>query len=234
MSNQDYSVFDPSLRLQRDRTIYPGKEIEVWYDRKRCIHAAECGRGLKEVFNGKKTPWIDPDQATAEQVAKVVSRCPAGALNYKLVDGDGQESIPAENTVMVSPDGPLYVRGEIIIQDAEGHNQATQTRVALCRCGASANKPYCDGAHTKVGFKDAGPVNSDAEGNLEEKGALNVKLLPDGPLECSGALTIRAAGGRDALKGTSAYLCRCGASANKPFCDGAHTNIGFRDPGLVK
>src|SRR5689334_23000424 len=148
MSNKDYSVFDPSLKLQGDRTIYPGKEIEVWYDRKRCIHAAECGRGLKEVFNGKNSPWFDPDQAAAEQVAKVVTRCPAAALNFKRIDGEREESISNQNRVMVSPDVPLYVRGEIVIQDAEGNLEAEQTRIAHCRCGASANKPYCDGAHT--------------------------------------------------------------------------------------
>ncbi|MDJ0736282.1 MAG: CDGSH iron-sulfur domain-containing protein [Nostocaceae cyanobacterium] len=229
MSNQDYSVFDPNLKVQPDRTIFPGENIEVWYNRQLCIHAAECGRGLKEVFNAKKDPWIDPDKANADQVAKVVMRCPTGALNFKRTDGGPQEPIPESNTVVVSPDGPFYMRGEIIIQDAAGKEESVQTRLALCRCGASANKPYCDGAHEKAGFRDAGPVNSDGGGNLEQGGPLRVTALKDGPLQCSGAFTMRAASGRDALQGTSAYLCRCGGSANKPFCDGAHAIIGFRD-----
>ena len=94
MSQEDYSRFDPNLRVQPDLTLYPGTEVDVLYDRKRCIHAAECGRGLKAVFDGQKTPWIDPDQASAEEVIKVVNRCPTGALAIK---NGGPQQIPSQN-----------------------------------------------------------------------------------------------------------------------------------------
>jgi CDGSH-type Zn-finger protein/uncharacterized Fe-S cluster protein YjdI len=227
MSQEDYSRFDPNLRVQSDLTLYPGTEVDVLYDRKRCIHAAECGRGLKAVFDGQKTPWIDPDQASAEEVIKVVNRCPTGALAIK---NGGPQQIPSQNIATISPDGPVYLQGEIVIQDATGNTEATQTKVALCRCGASANKPYCDGKHTNIKFHDAGPIASDlGEESTSVSGTLTITALKDGPLECSGGLLIRSASGRDAYSGTTTYLCRCGASANKPFCDGAHEAAGFKD-----
>lgn len=227
MASSDFLPFDPTLKVQPDRTLYPGKEVDVLYDRKRCIHAAECGRGLKAVFDGQKTPWIDPDQAPAETVVRVVNRCPTGALKIHRPDGSPAETIPAQNTVTVSPDGPLYGWGEIVVED--GASALVQTRVALCRCGASANKPYCDGKHSKVGFHDAGAIASDpAPEETLPSGCLTVKPLKDGPLECTGTIFLRSASGREAYVGTSTYLCRCGASANKPFCDGAHVAARFR------
>ncbi|MBV9386795.1 MAG: CDGSH iron-sulfur domain-containing protein [Chroococcidiopsidaceae cyanobacterium CP_BM_ER_R8_30] len=229
MAEESYVEFNENLEVQPDRTIYKGRDIEVLYDRKLCMHAAECGRGLKVVFDAKKRPWIDPDQAPSEQVAKVVMRCPSGALQFRQKDGKVEELEPAQNTILVSPDGPLFVVGDIVFHQADGTEHPASKRLALCRCGASNNKPYCDGTHAKIGFKDAGPVASDIEDEKGNTGRLTIKTVPNGPLLLSGPFTIRAASGREAFCGNKVALCRCGSAVNKPFCDGTHAKVGFRD-----
>ena len=60
----------------------------------------------------------------------------------------------AETTMQVLKNGPLLVKGPIKLVNAEGQPVPTQgEQAALCRCGASANKPFCDGAHKKINFQ---------------------------------------------------------------------------------
>lgn len=130
---------------------YRGDAVTVLYDAKRCLHVAECVRGLPEVFNTAARPWIGPDNADAERVAEVVRRCPTGALHYALETGD--EEAGDDNThITPQPNGPLVIRGKLSIETPEGVLE--ETRAALCRCGQSGNKPFCDGTHNKVGWKD--------------------------------------------------------------------------------
>ena len=90
------------------------------------------------------------DNAAAEAVAEVVRRCPTGALHYELISGD--EEVGDEAThVTPQPDGPLYIRGRLTIRTPEG--EVRETRAALCRCGGSGNKPFCDGSHSKTGWR---------------------------------------------------------------------------------
>ena len=70
---------------------YTAPGVTVFYDRGRCLHFAECVRGLPEVFDARKRPWIQPENAPAEQVAEVVRRCPSGALHYSLKEGPSEE-----------------------------------------------------------------------------------------------------------------------------------------------
>jgi len=104
----------------------------------------------------------------------------------------------------------------------------TRFRAALCRCGASKNKPFCDNSHINAGFVDSGAVGETGPGYSTESGELSIKPLTDGPLLLKGNLTIFASTGREAWKGEKAALCRCGESQNKPFCDGSHKAAGFR------
>jgi uncharacterized Fe-S cluster protein YjdI len=116
---------------------YDGKRIEVTYDPARCLHAAECVRGLPAVFDTSKRPWIDPDAADAEMIATVVRRCPTGALHYKLRDGEPERpSVPTK--VSLPKQGPLLIAGDLEL------DAGPETRAALCRCGQSENQPFCD------------------------------------------------------------------------------------------
>ena len=78
--------------------------------------------------------------------------CPTGALHFRRLDGGEQEAPQAKTTVEPRPNGPLFVRGWVRIVDDEGRLIREDTRLALCRCGASANKPFCDGSHRRIGF----------------------------------------------------------------------------------
>ena len=209
---------------------YPGVDVTVTYDLKRCIHAAECVKGLPAVFNPDKKPWVDPDLASADEVAEVIGHCPTGALKYKRHDDGAEEPIPTENAISIVENGPLYVRGDVTIYSSEGEELLKDTRIALCRCGASKNKPLCDMAHNKAGFKDVGGLGEVKFKQIElEPGTtgLKITLANNGPLLLEGAVTLSSADGQASAEGSKGALCRCGASANKPFCDGTHKSIGF-------
>jgi uncharacterized Fe-S cluster protein YjdI len=133
--------------------VYANDQIEVIWEPAFCIHAAECLRGLPAVFDSRRHPWITVDNGSAADIGEVIQRCPTGALHFRRLDSGPQEPVPEETTVVERPNGPLYVRGKIRIL-AHDHNPVREdTRVALCRCGASANKPFCDGSHRRVKFR---------------------------------------------------------------------------------
>jgi len=207
---------------------YRSDKVIVTFEPRRCIHAEECIHGLPGVFEKDRRPWIDPGEGDPDEIARVVSKCPTGALYYRRLDGGPPEEVPGENTAHPAPDGPLYVSGDLLIRGAEG--ESVETRAALCRCGASANKPYCDNSHLDSGFTDAGGLG---EGRLvpaeEEKldSRVEISSAPNGPLIVRGMLTVRSADGSSSCSGTKGSLCRCGASEKKPYCDGAHKAIGF-------
>jgi uncharacterized Fe-S cluster protein YjdI/CDGSH-type Zn-finger protein len=137
--------------------VYRNDQIAVYWEPKLCIHAGYCFRGLPEVFKPESRPWISVDAATAEKIAKVVMTCPTGALHFERLDGGSQEPQPAETTIDVRPNGPLYIRGQVRIAGPGGILIREDTRVALCRCGYSENKPFCDGSHRRVGFRTMKP-----------------------------------------------------------------------------
>ncbi|MFJ2767148.1 (4Fe-4S)-binding protein [Streptomyces sp. NPDC087300] len=123
---------------------YPGDAVTVTFDAARCIHAAECVRGLPQVFDTGRRPWILPDAAPAAEVAEVVGRCPSGALHYALADGS-TETPPARTSVARRADGRIVLRGDLLVRAGDAA-PTHETRVTLCGCGHSGNQPYCDRA----------------------------------------------------------------------------------------
>lgn len=206
---------------------YPGDEVSVEWDGRLCIHVGECGRADNELFVGGREPWCEPRVVSVEEVVEVIERCPTGALTYRRDDGKAERAAD-RNTIVVSNNGPLYLRGELDIENAGDDMPGVRFRAALCRCGASKNKPFCDNSHEDAGFKDYGAVGDSGEGFDAPGGTLKVGRAPNGPLLLSGNFTIVAASGRKAWKGKKAALCRCGQSQNKPFCDGAHKAAAFQ------
>jgi len=132
---------------------YANDDIVVVWEPALCIHAANCLAGLPAVFDAGARPWIDVDEASPDEIAEVVMTCPTGALHVRRLDGGPDEEEPAETTVQLRPNGPMYVHGKIRIEDSSGQLVREDTRVALCRCGASSNKPFCDGTHRLIGFR---------------------------------------------------------------------------------
>ena len=213
--------------VEQPIVVFSGTEIDVQWDGRLCIHIGECGNAAGDLFVGGREPWCLPDSCTREEVRDIVERCPSGALSYRDHDGS-PEVAPAENTVTVAYQGPLYAHGDLHIEGAPEDLPGVRYRAALCRCGASANKPFCDNTHISAGFQDFGSVGERGTPLEALGGPLEVRPLPDGPLLVTGNLSIRAASGRLAWEGTETALCRCGASQNKPFCDGAHRQVGFK------
>jgi uncharacterized Fe-S cluster protein YjdI len=142
---------DPTRGRDHART-YANAAIEVRWEPRLCIHTRHCVDGLGAVFDPKARPWVQVDAASADRIAETVATCPTGALAFRRLDGGPEEDVPAETTIEPQPDGPLFLRGRLRIVDADGALVREATRVALCRCGGSANKPFCDGTHREIGF----------------------------------------------------------------------------------
>jgi CDGSH-type Zn-finger protein/uncharacterized Fe-S cluster protein YjdI len=208
---------------------YTSDAIDVTYEAARCIHAAECIKRLHAVFDTGKRPWIQPDAAPADDLAATITYCPSGALHYQRKDGGAPEAVPTQNTIRLMKNGPLYLRGDFTIVNGSGEWVAQDTRAALCRCGGSANKPFCDNTHRAIGFiaptTVAGPQTS-VTGRADD-GPLCVETETNGPLHLTGHFSVVDEHGAIVYQGTDETFCRCGGSAHKPFCDGTHAKIGF-------
>jgi CDGSH-type Zn-finger protein/uncharacterized Fe-S cluster protein YjdI len=204
--------------------VYRGKGITVRFDGDKCIHSRNCVLTLPGVFRANvEGAWIDADGAASEEIAAVARSCPSGAITYERRDGGPDERAPAVNTVRVLENGPLAVVADLSLGDA------TMTRATLCRCGASRSKPYCDGSHVGAGFVASGErVPGESQALQARSGRLSITPSKDGPLLVAGNVEIICATGRTIQKTTKCALCRCGASQNKPFCDGSHKAAGFR------
>ncbi len=134
---------------------YSNDEITVVWKPEVCIHSTLCWKGLIEVFNPRERPWINLDGADTEAIIAQVEKCPSGALSWYR-NGEAEsapEEVDVETIVEASPDGPLMVYGNIKVRDAAGNETTRHKVTAFCRCGASGNKPFCDGSHRKIGFK---------------------------------------------------------------------------------
>ena len=202
-------------------------------------------------------------------------------------------------TISCSKNGPMIVKGLENLIDSDGTRMATKAAIGLCRCGASKNKPFCDGSHKASGFSDevspdrtadklshyegkhitirnnpllcsvAGfchnelervfnvhrdpwiapdedsvaniraliekcpsgalsyVINGQAQPKADREAAITIEK--NGPLRITGNITFNAANWGQGASREHYTLCRCGASRNKPFCDGTHANIGFDD-----
>ena len=142
---------------------YTNGELTVIWQPNKCIHSANCAKNLATVFNPKKRPWIDVAGDTTENIRKTIDTCPSGALSYRLNKEETISLTSKQNTNMDNQnktdikmlgDGPLMVTGNCTITDPSGKAIEVKEKFFLCRCGASANKPFCDGKHKKAGFKD--------------------------------------------------------------------------------
>jgi CDGSH-type Zn-finger protein/uncharacterized Fe-S cluster protein YjdI len=202
-----------------------GEKLELQFEARRCIHSRFCVTGAPQVFLANvKGAWIHPDAMPVERLVEVAHACPSGAIRYRRLDGAAQEPVPPVNLASVREAGPYAFRGQLQLAGA-----AAGFRATLCRCGASKNKPYCDGSHHEVGFSATGEPPSGKTDMLPVRdGVLAIDPQVDGPLRVRGNLEITSGTGRVVARLTSAYLCRCGGSATKPFCDGTHAKIGFR------
>lgn len=137
--------------------VYENDQIEITWEPGFCIHWAACIRGSSEAFNPRRKPWIDVSAETPERLAEIVEHCPTGALHAIWKDGRPAEHPPESPTLLPTLDGPTFVRGRTRLYDRQGNLIREDTRMALCRCGHSQNKPFCDDSHYHQGFKSEDP-----------------------------------------------------------------------------
>lgn len=206
--------------------VVKGKQVTIAFDAQRCIHSRGCVLAHPDVYvPNVKGEWLHPDAASVDEVIRTGQNCPSGAISVTRNDGTGSSNAPPlVNTLRVRENGPLAIEAELQIK---GQPQAVP-RATLCRCGHSAHKPYCDGAHVAAGFTATGePATAEFQALAQRNGPVNVQPVPNGPLRVSGNLELVSGTGRTFNKVTETFLCRCGHSRNKPYCDGSHKAAGF-------
>ena len=136
---------------------YSNEDITIVWKPSVCIHSTLCWKGekgLKQVFNPMEKPWIKPEGAPTAEIIERINNCPSGALSFYYNNEQNKTTeTKAESIVEAMPNGPLLVYGNITVKHSNGDTVQKNKVTAFCRCGQSANKPYCDGTHTKIGFK---------------------------------------------------------------------------------
>ena len=139
---------------------YEGQGLTVSWNKDLCIHAAKCAQGLPAVFDPKRRPWIQLEHAKKQEIIDTIDQCPSGALSYRTLadansdttesDAEASHNVP----VQIIPNGPLAVKSDCVISMADGSSVVREKATYFCRCGASENKPFCDGTHKRIDFKD--------------------------------------------------------------------------------
>lgn len=137
------------------RRDYTAGVLTIHDVRGMCAHVEHCINALPEVFRSGQTPWIDASAAPVEQIVRVIRACPSGALTYSI-DGVYYGDWAGPPKIDAEANGPYEVSGSIDMPGVEFASTVPHDHIALCRCGGSRNKPFCDGTHWHNGFVDPG------------------------------------------------------------------------------
>jgi CDGSH-type Zn-finger protein len=139
----------------RQAEVFEGESLLLSDAEDLCAFARFCDPG------GKIWGVIEQPGAEARKLAiREANHCPAGRLvvqdkkTGKVLEEELPQSIGVVEDPALGCSGPLWVRGGIRIESENGNPYETRNRVALCRCGASANKPFCNGSHASIRFRD--------------------------------------------------------------------------------
>lgn len=210
--------------------VFRNKDITVFWEKPRCIHARYCVMGAPQAFVSEPgQDFVQPDKESLENMVQILRDCPSGALTYHRTDKGPQEPPPAVNKIRIYENGPLAFHAQMNIKGV-----GSVLRATLCRCGKSKNKPFCDSSHIEAQFAATGvPEQTNKTKMLKSRGGeLAISLQKDGPYQVEGNLEICAGTGMTVARVTQATLCRCGHSQDKPFCDGSHLKAGFAADGV--
>lgn len=141
------------MRIKPTKKEYVKDDLVIVWQPHKCIHSEKCWRGMPAVFQYGKKPWVNPDGADAESIANHVDTCPSGALSYYFKSQQNNEQETGQEVkAVVLKDGPVLLKGNIKITHSNGE-EVVEKNPALCRCGGSNNKPFCDGNHSSIGFE---------------------------------------------------------------------------------
>ncbi len=142
--------------MPRETFHYSNDEITIVWKPNICIHSKICWTNLRQVFDPTQKPWIKMEGADTATIIEQIKKCPSGALSYTLNQPIADEQQIANTDILdiqISPNGPIIISTDCQITNSDGMIETKKGKTALCRCGASNNKPYCDGTHRKVGFE---------------------------------------------------------------------------------
>ena len=132
---------------------YSNGEVTVVWKPDVCIHSAICFNGLPDVFDPRQRPWVKIEGASTRKITDQVNKCPSGALSYFMNSGENsQEENTNEIMVEITKNGPILIHRGVNVRKDDGTVETITTATALCRCGGSGNKPYCNGTHLINGF----------------------------------------------------------------------------------
>lgn len=131
---------------------YTNGETTIVWEAVKCIHSAICAKGLPQVFQPRERPWIKIDAAKTDAIIDTVKKCPSGALSFYMNNEKDKTAEVLETKVEVLENGPLLVYGTLHVTHKDGSKEIKNKTTAFCRCGASNNKPFCDGTHVKNDF----------------------------------------------------------------------------------
>ena len=133
---------------------YQNGDLTVVWKPQLCIHAKTCVKTLPEVYDPNGKPWIKAENASIDALKAQIAKCPSKALSYEM-DGENElDSTIQETKIQVMANGPILVHGDLEVTGTDGAVVKKSPTTAFCRCGASNNKPYCDGTHNSIGFTD--------------------------------------------------------------------------------
>lgn len=138
----------------RKKKEYTNGEVTIVWEADKCIHSGICVKGLPNVFRPKVRPWINIKAADTEALVNQVKHCPTGALSFYMNGEEDKTAQTLDTKVEVLENGPLLVYGTLKVIHKDGKEEMKNKTTAFCRCGASSNKPFCDGAHVKAEFND--------------------------------------------------------------------------------
>ncbi|MGC9331321.1 MAG: glutamate synthase-related protein [Bacteroidales bacterium] len=166
---------------------YVGEKIIIHDNRGICAHVGYCTDGLPKVFRMGTEPWIDADAEPVEKIIETIEKCPSGALSYSI-GGVKYDKFSDTPQIKITEDGPYFIKGCIELEDED--YPESEEHYALCRCGNSKNKPFCDGQHWYTKFRDEGQAKNIGL-NQNEKVAEIQKLAQTGKSENSAMSTLR-------------------------------------------
>jgi len=154
-SHDDHGGLDEKKSKDRKKyglRSFEGENIIIYYNPDVCTHDGHCVNGLPPVFRRGVKPWIHPDDAPVRDIVRVIETCPSGALSYGFGDKRYQE-LDREPAITTRQNGPYNVEGFVMVVDDQASIPENMEHYALCRCGNSKNKPFCDGTHDDEGFE---------------------------------------------------------------------------------
>lgn len=149
--------------MDKNDRDYSNGEITVHWRPSKCVHSTICYKKLRSVFDPARRPWIRMDKGTTDEIIDIVNQCPTDALTYSRDNKSDQpeskaveinEEKPATTNIQIMENGPAIISGDFSLTDINGEKLAKADTIALCRCGTSANMPYCDGSHNDSAFKE--------------------------------------------------------------------------------